>query len=82
MSEESFTIFVTVFVLVVFAIGWYFWPKNKIEKLNQDSVPETAPIVEEVKPTPVAPSQVAVDPVSEPVKKDAPKTKRGRKGKK
>jgi len=64
MNDELITII--AFVVVVFGIGWYFWPKQKIEESKLDPVPESAPVAE-IKPAPVASLEpiVAPEPVVE-----------------
>ena len=67
MNDELITII--AFVVIALGIGWHFWPKQKIEEPKLDPVPEPAPapVVEEVKPAPVASLEpiVAPEPVVE-----------------
>jgi len=65
MNDELITII--AFVVVVFGIGWYFWPKQKIEEPKLDPVPEPAPVAE-IKPAPVASLEPVVDKAQEEVK--------------
>jgi hypothetical protein len=65
MNDELITII--AFVVIALGIGWYMWPKQKVEEPKLDPIPEPAPapVVEEVKPAPVASLEPVVVP--EPV---------------
>ena len=81
MNDELITII--AFVVIALGIGWYMWPKTRVEEPKLDPIPEPAPapVVEEVKPAPVASLEPVVvpepvvetpAPAPEPVKVEAP----------
>ena len=81
MNDELITII--AFVVVVFGIGWYFWPKTRVVEPKLDPVPEPAPapVVEEVVEAPVVEAVVEAPvveavveaPVAEEVVEETPK---------
>ena len=79
IDVEAFGLYLVLGVVVIGVI-WAVWPlfrKDKIEEPKLDPVPVPAPVVEEVKPAPVASLEpvvaVNVDPVVEPVAVAKPK---------